>query len=228
MENSELDDFVIIRNDGTPTFLLSSAVDDYEMGITDIIRGDDHLTNSFRQLQIFNFLKYKPHFSHISLIHNEKNEKLSKRDNVLSIENYKQNGFLKESLINYMLRMGWSYGNNEIISLKEAIDNFTLDKVSKSPAKIDEKKLIFFNNYYINNKSDENIFEIFSDYTKLNFEIVNIDKKMILKLIHLFKKRSSSILEIKNKINQIFTQKSYFNDNEVEILNSLKKKIFYN
>ena len=147
VENSELDDFVIIRNDGTPTFLLSSAVDDYEMGITDIIRGDDHLTNSFRQLQIFNFLKYKPHFSHISLIHNEKNEKLSKRDNVLSIENYKQNGFLKESLINYMLRMGWSYGNNEIISLKEAIDNFTLNKVSKSPAKIDEKKLIFFNNY---------------------------------------------------------------------------------
>ena len=171
-----------------PTFLLSSAVDDYEMGITDIIRGDDHLTNSFRQLQIFNFLNINPIFHTFHLFIMKKNEKLSKRDNVLSIENYKQNGFLKESLINYMLRMGWSYGNNEIISLKEAIDNFTLDKVSKSPAKIDEK-IIFFNNYYINNKSDENIFEIFSDYTKLNFEIVNIDKKMILKLIHLFKKK---------------------------------------
>ena len=79
----------------------------------------------------------------MSLIHNEKNEKLSKRDNVLSIENYKQKGFLKESLINYMLRMGWSYGNNEIISIDDAIKNFTLEKVSKSPAKINEKKLIF-------------------------------------------------------------------------------------
>ena len=119
VENSELDDFIIIRNDGTPTFLLSSAVDDYNMKVTDIIRGDDHLTNSFRQLQIFNFLKYKPNFSHISLIHNEKNEKLSKRDNVLSIENYKQNGFLKESLINYML---------EWVGLMEIMKLFLLKK----------------------------------------------------------------------------------------------------
>ena len=89
-----------------------------------------------------------------------------------------------------MLRMGWSYGNNEIISIKEAIENFTLDKVSKSPAMIDEKKVNFFNNYYINNTSDENIFEILNKINSSEFEKINIDKTIILKLISLFKKRS--------------------------------------
>ena len=116
MENSELDDFVIIRKDGTPTFLLSSAFDDYEMSVTDIIRGDDHMTNSFRQLQIFKFLKYKPHFSHMSLIHNEKKKNYLKEIMYYQLKIINKTDFLKESLINYMLRMGWSYGNNEIIS----------------------------------------------------------------------------------------------------------------
>ena len=178
VDNNELDDFIILRKDGSPTFLLSSAVDDKEMSITDIIRGDDHLTNSFRQLELFKFLKYKPIFSHMSLIHNENKEKLSKRDNVLSINDYKQKGFLKESLINYMLRMGWSYENNEIISIREeATKNFTLDKVSKSPAMIDEKKVNFFNNYYINNTSDEEILETINKINSSEFE-----KKILIKL----------------------------------------------
>ncbi|MBD22396.1 MAG: glutamate--tRNA ligase [Alphaproteobacteria bacterium] len=223
VENNELDDFIILRKDGSPTFLLSSAVDDNEMLITDIIRGDDHLTNSFRQLEIFKFLNYKPNFSHMSLIHNEKNEKLSKRDNVLSIDDYKRKGFLKESLINYMLRMGWSYGNNEIISIDEAIKNFTLEKVSKSPAMIDEKKLIFLNNYYINNTPEENILEIFNQLDISEFKKINIDISVKLKLISLFKKRSSSTLEIKDKIIQIYKNKYTHMENEKIILDSLKK-----
>ena len=129
-----------------------------------------------------------------------KNQKLSKRDNVFSIADYKNNGFLKESLINYMLRMGWSYGNNEIISMKDTIKNFTIEKISKSPAMIDEKKLIFLNNYYINNSSEQSIFEILQHL--YGQELSNIDKHkdLILKLIPLYKKRSSSILESKKKL----------------------------
>ena len=222
MENSELDDFIILRKDETPTFLLSSAFDDYEMSVTDIIRGDDHMTNSFRQLQIFKFLNFLPNFSHMSLIHNEKNQKLSKRDNVFSIADYKNNGFLKESLINYMLRMGWSYGNNEIISMKDAIKNFTIEKISKSPAMIDEKKLIFLNNYYINNSSEQSIFEILQHL--YGQELSNIDKHkdLILKLIPLYKKRSSSILEIKEKIILIFNEKYTFSFDQKKILDSFK------
>jgi len=222
VENSELDDFVILRKDGSPTFLLSSAIDDHLMAVTDIIRGDDHLTNSFRQLQVFKFLSYFPRFSHMSLIHNEKNEKLSKRDNVLSIDDYRQNGFLKESLINYMLRMGWSYGNNEIISLDEAIKNFSLDKISKSPAMVDEKKLIFLNNYYINNLPEESIFKTLIELNDSDLKNLNINNEMILKFIALYKKRSSSILEIKEKIVQIFHKKYNFAKDQIEILDSLK------
>ena len=222
VENSELDDFIILRKDGSPTFLLSSAIDDHLMAVTDIIRGDDHLTNSFRQLQVFKFLSYHPSFSHMSLIHNEKNEKLSKRDNVLSIDDYRQNGFLKESLINYMLRMGWSYGNNEIISLDEAIKNFSLDKISKSPAMVDEKKLIFLNNYYINNLPEESIFKTLIELNESDLKNLNINNEMILKFIALYKKRSSSILEIKEKIVQIFHKKYNFTKDQIEILDSLK------
>jgi glutamyl-tRNA synthetase len=222
VENSELDDFIILRKDGSPTFLLSSAIDDHLMAVTDIIRGNDHLTNSFRQLQVFKFLSYFPRFSHMSLIHNEKNEKLSKRDNVLSIDDYRQNGFLKESLINYMLRMGWSYGNNEIISLDEAIKNFSLDKISKSPAMVDEKKLIFLNNYYINNLPEESIFKTLIELTESDIKNLNINNEIILKFIALYKKRSSSILEIKEKIVQIFHKKYNFTKDQIEILDSLK------
>ena len=100
VQNKELDDFVIMRSDGSPTFLLSSAVDDFLMSVTDIIRGDDHLTNSFRQMVVFKYLDYQPTFSHMPLIHNENNEKLSKRHNALSIQEYKNKGFLPETMIN--------------------------------------------------------------------------------------------------------------------------------
>ena len=127
VENKELDDFVIMRSDGSPTFLLSSAVDDFLMSVTDIIRGDDHLTNSFRQMVIFKYLDYQPTFSHMPLIHNENNEKLSKRHNALSIQEYKNKGFLPETMINYLLRLGWSHGDKEIISLNDAIKNFKIE-----------------------------------------------------------------------------------------------------
>ena len=199
----------------------SSAVDDYEMSVTDIIRGDDHMTNSFRQLQIFKFLNFLPNFSHMSLIHNEKNQKLSKRDNVFSIADYKNNGFLKESLINYMLRMGWSYGNNEIISMKDAIKNFTIEKISKSPAMIDEKKLIFLNNYYINNSSEQSIFEILQNLYKPDLSNISQSNDLILKLIPLYQDRSSTVLEIKERLFKSL-KNIYFSNDQKKILDSFK------
>ena len=222
LKNNEIDDFIIKRSDGTPTFLISSALDDFEMSITDILRGDDHLTNSFRQLEIFKYLNYKPTFSHMSLIHNQKNQKLSKRDNIVSINDYKKKGFLKESLINYMLRMGWSYGNNEIITVNEAIKHFTLNKVGKSPSMIDEKKLLFLNNYFINNIEEKDLFERIKIIDEKNSDLDSKLKQKKFQLMKIFKLRSSTTIEIQDKINNIFSNNKNFNNEEKKIL-----KIFY-
>ena len=220
VENKELDDFVIMRSDGSPTFLLSSAVDDFLMSITDIIRGDDHLTNSFRQMIIFNYLNYYPTFSHMPLIHNENNEKLSKRHNALSIEDYKNEGFLPETMINYLLRLGWSYGDKEIISLDDAIKNFKIDKIGKSPSKLDEKKILFLNNFYIKNKNDDFILdEIKKKQAFLNIKNSKESIYKIKDLINIFKERSNTLNELIDYINSINKEVFSYSKVEKKILN---------
>ena len=220
VENKELDDFVIMRSDGSPTFLLSSAVDDFLMSITDIIRGDDHLTNSFRQMIIFNYLNYFPTFSHIPLIHNENNEKLSKRHNALSIEDYKNEGFLPETMINYLLRLGWSYEDKEIISLDDAIKNFKIDKIGKSPSKLDEKKILFLNNFYIKNKNDDFILdEIKKNQAFLKIKNSEETISKIKDLINIFKERSNTLNELIDYINSINKEVFSYSKVEKKILN---------
>ena len=220
VENKELDDFVIMRSDGSPTFLLSSAVDDFLMSITDIIRGDDHLTNSFRQMIIFNYLNYYPTFSHMPLIHNENNEKLSKRHNALSIEDYKNEGFLPETMINYLLRLGWSYGDKEIISLDDAIKNFKIDKIGKSPSKLDEKKILFLNNFYIKNKNDDFILdEIKKNQAFLKIKNSEETISKIKDLINIFKERSNTLNELINYIDSINKEVFSYSKVEKKILN---------
>ena len=220
VENKELDDFVIMRSDGSPTFLLSSAVDDFLMSITDIIRGDDHLTNSFRQMIIFNYLNYNPTFSHMPLIHNENNEKLSKRHNALSIEDYKNQGFLPETMINYLLRLGWSYGDKEIISLDDAIKNFKIDKIGKSPSKLDEKKILFLNNFYIKNKNDDFILdEIKKNQAFLKIKNSEETISKIKDLINIFKERSNTLNELINYIDSINKEVFSYSKVEKKILN---------
>ena len=218
LKNYEIDDYIIKRSDGTPTFLISSALDDFEMSITDILRGDDHLTNSFRQLEIFRYLNYRPKLSHMSLIHNEKNQKLSKRDNIISISDYKKKGFLKESLINYMLRMGWSYGNNEIITFDQAIEHFTINKLGRSPSMIDEKKLIFLNNYFINNIDEKDLYERINIINEKDVDFELNEKDKIFQLMQIYKLRSSTIVEIRAKIFDIFSEKKNFSKEEKNIL----------
>ena len=197
VRSEEIDDYVLVRSDGNPTFLLSSAIDDVNMKITHIIRGDDHLTNSFRQFHIFKYLKQIPSFAHIPLIHNDKGKKLSKRDKVPSIGDYKKSGIFKETLINYLLRLGWSLNDKEIISIEEAIKNFKLRNVGKSPAIIDEKKINFLNSHYFKNKSEKYLSELLSKEFKKNKIILSSYQKKVLKyLFSELKKRSNSVVEL--------------------------------
>jgi glutamyl-tRNA synthetase len=148
--NAQLDDMVLLRADGTPTYMLSVVVDDHDMEISHVIRGDDHLTNAFRQTQLFKALDWTPPaFAHIPLIHGPDGAKLSKRHGALGVEAYREMGYLPEALRNYLLRLGWAHGDEEIIPSERAIAWFGLDAVGKSPARFDVDKLNNLNGHYI-------------------------------------------------------------------------------
>ncbi len=218
----EIDDYIILRSDGSPTFLLSSAVDDHDMKVSDIIRGDDHLTNSFRQKVIFDFLDYKPNFAHISLIHNENNQKLSKRDNAPSILEYKNNGYLPISINNYLVRLGWSFGDKEIFSMEEVEKVFSLDNIGKSASKHDKKKLDFLNNYYLKITDDNVLLNLLRK--RKDFE--DLDKKFNEKniyLINLFKDRANNLCDIIKNINKFSLEHREFNEEEKELIEPLIK-----
>jgi glutamyl-tRNA synthetase len=155
-QNENLDDLVLLRSDGTPTYMLAVVVDDHDMGVTHIIRGDDHLNNAFRQLAIIRAMDWpEPAYAHIPLIHGQDGAKLSKRHGALGVDNYRDElGILPEALSNYLLRLGWGHGDDEIISREQAIDWFDLDHVGKSPSRFDLKKLENLNGHYIREADD--------------------------------------------------------------------------
>ena len=154
--NAELDDFVILRSDGTPTYMLAVVVDDHDMGVTHIIRGDDHLNNAFRQLAIIRAMDWpEPTYAHIPLIHGSDGAKLSKRHGALGVDAYRDEmGILPEALNNYLLRLGWGHGDDEIIALDQAVEWFDLDHVGKSPSRFDFKKLEHLNGHYMREADD--------------------------------------------------------------------------
>jgi len=150
IKNSQLDDMIILRSDGTPTYILAAVVDDHDMGVTHTIRGDDHLVNAARQMQLYNALGWNaPVYAHIPLIHGSDGSKLSKRHGALAVSSYQDMGFLPEALQNYLLRLGWSHGDDEIIATAEAIKWFDLEHVGKSAAKFDLAKLESLNAHYL-------------------------------------------------------------------------------
>jgi glutamyl-tRNA synthetase len=156
--NEQLDDMVLLRADGTPTYMLSVVVDDHDMAITNVIRGDDHLTNTFRQVQIYRAMGWDtPNFAHIPLIHGADGAKLSKRHGALGVDAYRDLGYLPEAVRNYLLRLGWSHGDDEIISTAEAIDWFDLDQVGRSPARFDFQKLDNLNGHYLKQAKDSRL-----------------------------------------------------------------------
>jgi len=159
--NAQLDDLIILRADGTPTYNLSVVVDDHDMGITHVIRGDDHLTNAFRQTQIYRALGWTvPEFAHIPLIHGPDGAKLSKRHGALGVDAYRDMGYLPEALRNYLLRLGWGHGDDEIISTEQAIEWFGLDGVGKSPSRFDYTKLDNLNGHYLRAADDARLVDL--------------------------------------------------------------------
>ena len=182
VSNEEMDDFIIMRSDGTPTYMLSVVVDDYDMNITHIVRGHDHLTNTFRQNVIYEAMKWnKPTTAHIPLIHGSDGSKMSKRHGAIDVEEYKIKGILPSALINYMLRLGWSHGDDEIISLENAIKWFSLEKIGKSPAKFDNEKLISVNSHYIKELNNDKIIKFLESYYTSKYKI-KIDEISIKRL----------------------------------------------
>jgi glutamyl-tRNA synthetase len=153
--NAQLDDMVLLRADGTPTYMLSVVVDDHDMGITHVVRGDDHLTNAFRQGQLYQALGWAlPDFAHIPLIHGPDGAKLSKRHGALGAEAYRDMGFLPEAMRNYLLRLGWGHGDDEIISTEQAIAWFDLPGIGRSPARFDMARLTSLNGHYLREAED--------------------------------------------------------------------------
>lgn len=153
--NEQLDDMVLLRGDGTPTYMLAVVVDDYDMGVTHVIRGDDHLVNAFRQVQLFRAMDWPvPEFAHIPLIHGPDGAKLSKRHGALGVDAYRDMGYLPEALRNYLLRLGWSHGDEEIISTDQAIDWFGLESIGRSASRFDFAKLESLNGHYIRQADD--------------------------------------------------------------------------
>jgi len=161
VSNLQLDDMILLRADGSPTYMLSAVVDDHDMGVTHAIRGDDHLTNSFRQIQLFHAIGWAPpQYAHIPLIHGPDGAKLSKRHGALGIDSYREMGFLPEALLSYLLRLGWSHGNDEIIPLDKAIEWFEIKDVGRGAARIDFDKLASINAYYIRENNDETLLDL--------------------------------------------------------------------
>jgi len=158
--NAQLDDMVLLRANGTPTYMHSVVVDDHDMGITHVIRGADHLTNTFRQVQLYRACGWEPPvFAHVPLIHGPDGAKLSKRHGALGVEAYREMGYLPEALRNYLLRLGWAHGDAEIISTDQAIEWFDLDEVGRSPSRFDFAKLDNLNAHYIREASNDRLLE---------------------------------------------------------------------
>ena len=161
LQNNQLDDMVLLRADGTPTYMLSVVVDDHDMEITHIIRGDDHLTNAFRQYHLYDAMGWTvPVFAHIPLIHGPDGAKLSKRHGALGAEAYREMGFLPEAMRNYLLRLGWAHGDDEVIPTEKAIEWFDLPAIGRSPSRFDVAKLTNLNAHYMREAEDNRLVDL--------------------------------------------------------------------
>ena len=178
IDNNTIEDFIILRNNGTPTYNLSATVDDHKMKMTHIIRGDDHKINTFKQIQIYQAMKWDlPSFAHIPLIHTIDGKKLSKRDKASTLNDYSKIGIMPDALRNYLLRLGWSYKDKEIFTLDESIKHFNIEGIGKSPSKLDMNRILSMNEFYIKNMKESELFDQFIEYCKLFKNEIKSDKK---------------------------------------------------
>ncbi|MFN3739638.1 MAG: glutamate--tRNA ligase [Thermodesulfovibrionales bacterium] len=203
-DNEQLDDFIIMRSDGTPTYNFCVVVDDVDMRITHVIRGDDHLNNTPKQIQIYRALNYElPQFAHLPMILGSDKTRLSKRHGATSVMAYKEMGYLPEALLNYLVRLGWSYKDQEIFSKEELIEKFTLENIGKSAAVFNPEKLLWLNSHYINASTPERLYELVRPFLikeGIIKEDTEIDIQWISKAIATLKERSRTLVELANSL----------------------------
>ncbi len=218
IKNEILDDMVILRSDNTPTYMLSSVVDDNNMGITHIIRGDDHFNNAFRQIQIIKYLNWNiPYYAHIPLIHGTDGAKLSKRHNATSLFAYKDLGYTSEAMFSYLLQLGWSAKNDEDYFVDRATKLFTLEKVNKSPAKFDLKKLNNINSKNLNNMKVSDVYNLVAN--RFQLQLNDDEKKRFIALLPELLKRVQVYTDLEKEFDWLF-QKDFFckdKNNQIEL-----------
>jgi glutamyl-tRNA synthetase len=199
VRNSELDDFVLLRSDGTPTYMLAVVVDDHDMGITHVIRGDDHLNNAFRQLALIRALGWdEPSYAHVPLIHGADGAKLSKRHGALGVDAYRDMGFLPEALENYLLRLGWGHGDREYFTRAEAIAVFDLAGIGRNPARLDVKKMESVNGHYLRSADDARLVALVEPRINalLARQLHDSDRDMLLRTMPHLKPRAKNLNEL--------------------------------
>ena len=204
VQNAELDDMVLLRSDGTPTYMLAVVVDDHDMGVTHVIRGDDHLNNAFRQMGIIRAMGWpEPVYAHIPLIHGADGAKLSKRHGALGVDAYRDEmGMLPEAVNNYLLRLGWGHGDEEIISREQAVEWFDLDAVGRAPARFDIKKLENLNGHYLREADDGRLATLVA--AKMPFEIGPDGADLLRRAMPFLKVRAKSINELADSASFLF------------------------
>jgi len=227
IENNTIEDFVILRNDGSPTYNLSASVDDHQMNITHIIRGDDHKINTFKQIQIYLAMKWEvPSFAHIPLIHTTEGKKLSKRDKASTMNDYSKIGIMPEALRNYLLRLGWSFKDKEIFTEEESIKLFNLEGIGKSPSKLDMNRILSMNEFYIKNIDENELFNQLAKYCENYKEKIPNEKgEKIKSSLKFLKNKAKTLEDIYKNSQYIIQDKVTFNRDDVKLIDDKAKKI---
>jgi len=226
IENSNIEDFIILRKDGTPTYNLSAAVDDKDMEITHIIRGDDHKMNTFKQMQIFERMNWKlPTYAHIPLIHTSEGKKLSKRDKASTLDDYKKVGIMPDALRNYLLRLGWSFQDKEIFTLEESIKHFNIEGIGKSPSKLDMSRILSMNEHYIKNMNENDLFDHLIKYFESYKDKIDNKGKKIKKCLSFLKNKAKTLEDIYNNAQYIIKDKIQISTEDIKLLDNLSKTI---
>ncbi len=227
IENNTIEDFIILRNDGTPTYNLSATVDDHQMGMTHIIRGDDHKINTFKQIQIYIAMGWKvPNFAHIPLIHTIEGKKLSKRDNASTLDDYSKIGIIPDALRNYLLRLGWSYQDKEIFTLDDSIKYFNLEGIGKSPSKLDMSRILSMNEHYIKTIDEQELFKSLMEYCEIYKEKIKPEKEEKIKnSLSFLKNKAKTLEDIFNNAKFIILDKINFNPDDLKLIDDKAKKI---
>jgi glutamyl-tRNA synthetase len=227
ISNSTIEDFVILRKDKSPTYQLSATVDDHEMNITHVIRGDDHMINSFKQKQIYDAMGWEvPNFAHIPLIHSDQGKKLSKRDNASTLEDYIKIGIISDALRNYLLRLGWSHKDKEIFTKQESIDLFDLSGVGKSPSKLDMSRILSINETYIKTIEEKDLFKFFKEYvSKYKTSIDQPKEAILVKSMGFLKNKAKTLEDIWNNAQYIIKDTIEIAAEDKKLIDDLSKTI---